>query len=187
MTEATLTNSTLISDLAMVKSNSAKETIGDKQFTDWNNPVGYYLIRGLFTTNNCEYRLPKMGTLGLDTVNRKCFYKTVRHANATQRNFNTNDLDYFLLFIDDIMTNEQGNKRIVGDAGDCELYAYNGQLNVFDMKNEEYILPARMEVRVIYDLLTDNITNASIKISPIGRLSAEAESKVIALKARLAI
>ena len=174
----------LIGDL--VRSSSAKETIGDKQFSHWTDPEGYYLVRGKFTTNHAEYNLPKMGKLVLDTVNRKCFYKTIRQARATQDNFNTNDLDYFLLFIDDIMHNEQDNMRIVGDEGNCELYAWNGQLEAFDMSNQSVLVPSRLEVRVIYDQ-SGNITNASIKLCPIGQINEEQKSRIIALAARLAL
>lgn len=174
----------LIGDL--VRSSTAKETIGDKQFSNWTDPEGYYLVRGKFTTNHAEYNLPKMGKLILDTVNRKCFYMTIRRARATQDNFNTSDLDYFLLFIDDIMHNEQDNMRIVGDEGECELYTWNGQLEAFDMSNKSVLVPSRLEVRVIYDQ-SGNITNASIKLCPIRQINEEQKSRIIALSARLAL
>lgn len=186
MTEVTIKSAeqSLISDL--VKTSSARETIGDKQFTDWNNPIGFYLVRAKFTTANAEYNLPKMGKLTEDTVQRKCFYKTIRQARATSLNFNTQDLDYFLLFIDSVMRNEQDNCRIVGDEGNCELYSYNGSMECYDMQNNGTVLPARLEVRVIYDE-DANITNASIKICPIGGLKADEQSRIIALSARLVL
>lgn len=187
MTEikTTATNEqSLIGDL--VKTSTARETIGEKQFNSWDNPIGYYLVRAKFQTANAEYSLPKMGKLSTDTVDRKCFYKTIRQARATSLNFNTQDLDYFLLFIDSVMRNEQDNCRIVGDEGNCELYSYNGQMEAFDMQNNSVVLNARLEVRVIYDN-NNNITNASIKICPIGGLKAEEQSRIISLAARLVL
>ena len=54
------------------------------------------------------------------------------------------------------------------------------------MSNQSVLVPSRLEVRVVYDQ-SGNITNASIKLCPIGQINEEQKSRIIALAARLAL
>lgn len=163
---------------------TAKDYVQGKEFMSWDNPEGFYLIRGKVRTPNAEYRLPKMGKLSSDTSARKCFYKTIRQAKATQENFLTHDLDYFLLFIHEIMQNEES--RLVGDDLECQLYSINCEMEVYNMGNDEALLPVRLEVRIITNS-EDMITNASIKLMPVSAMNEDSKTAVTALKMKLAI